>query len=166
LVTKYRGDIDGMRAIAILSVVVFHMSQDLLPGGYLGVDIFFVISGYLITKILWNEAYTDRFSLVGFYERRLRRIGPALIATLLVATVASTLILLPVDLIGYAHSLIATIFFVSNIYFWRDTDYFPELLPRNPYYIPGPLALKSSFTYYFHYLSGCARDISDEVLPR
>lgn len=78
----YRADIDGLRAIAVISVIAFHLSRSVLPGGYLGVDIFFVLSGYLITLILWREAVKGQFSIMRFYERRIRRIMPALLLLL------------------------------------------------------------------------------------
>ncbi len=121
---RYRSDIDGLRAVAVLSVVAFHLMRDALPGGYLGVDMFFVLSGFLITSIVWRDARDERFTIGQFYNRRIRRIMPALLALLIVVTAAATLILLPADLIGYGKSLLSTLGFVANIYFWRDTDYF------------------------------------------
>jgi peptidoglycan/LPS O-acetylase OafA/YrhL len=96
--TKYRPDLDGIRAIAVLSVIVYHLSISLLPGGYLGVDIFFVLSGYLITNIIWQEAISKRFSVARFYERRCRRILPALVVLLISVSAFAALILLPIDL--------------------------------------------------------------------
>ena len=79
---KYRPDIDGLRAIAVLSVIVYHIFPSTLPGGFVGVDIFFVISGYLITNIIYSEALTNKFSYTEFYKRRALRIFPSLIAVL------------------------------------------------------------------------------------
>lgn len=100
-VILYRADIDGLRAIAVLSVILFHLSRSTLPGGYLGVDMFFVLSGFLITSIIWREAQDGQFSVVRFYDRRIRRIMPALLLLLLFATPVAAVILLPADLIGY-----------------------------------------------------------------
>src|SRR5260370_41427613 len=98
----YRADIDGLRAIAVLSVVFFHLSRQGLSGGYLGVDMFFELSGYLITAIIWHEVQQGRFSIVRFYNRPIRRIMPALLFVLVATTVASVALLLPSDLMGYS----------------------------------------------------------------
>ena len=94
-VIAYRPDIDGLRAIAVLSVVFFHLSRPMLPGGYLGVDMFFVVSGFLITSIIWHEAQNGQLSIVRFYERRIRRIMPALFLLLFVTTAIAILIAAP-----------------------------------------------------------------------
>ena len=86
---KYRADIDGLRAIAILPVVLYHTGFSLFLGGFVGVDIFFVISGYLITKIIYDEIRQDRFTIAGFYIRRIRRIFPALFAVLFCSSVVA-----------------------------------------------------------------------------
>lgn len=123
----YRPDIDGLRGIAVLAVVGFHLSESLLPAGYLGVDVFFVISGYLIGRIICAELDEGTFSYRHFYIRRLRRLGPALMAMLVVTTMVAGLLYLPRDLIGYSKSLWATLLFGSNIYFLRDTNYFAAI---------------------------------------
>lgn len=109
----YRKDIDGLRAVAVLSVIIFHMGY--LPNGYLGVDIFFAISGYLITKIVYNEALEDRFSIVNFYMRRIRRIIPLVLFTTFIALVIGMLVMLPDDLENLSQSVIATNLFANNI---------------------------------------------------
>jgi peptidoglycan/LPS O-acetylase OafA/YrhL len=146
---SYRPDIDGLRAVAVLSVISFHLGHRFFPGGFLGVDIFFVISGYLITSILWREVVDGAFSVVRFYDRRVRRIMPALLAVLAVATVAALLVLLPADLIGYARSLIATLLFVANVYFWRDTDYFARLAEQKPLLHMWSLGIEEQFYILF-----------------
>ena len=98
---KYRPDIDGLRAIAVLSVVAFHLGHLHTPGGFVGVDVFFVISGYLISFIVFSEVAESRFSIISFYERRIRRIFPALFAMLAVFTVFAAIYLLPNELISY-----------------------------------------------------------------
>jgi peptidoglycan/LPS O-acetylase OafA/YrhL len=86
-VTKYRPDIDGMRAVAVLAVMLFHTFPKVLPGGFVGVDIFFVISGYLITQIITSDFEKKQFTFVNFYARRIRRIFPALIVVLIACVV-------------------------------------------------------------------------------
>lgn len=109
----YRGDIDGLRAIAVLAVIAFHFG--VFPWGYLGVDVFFVISGYLITGIIYREAGEGRFSIVQFYLRRIRRILPLVALICLVALVLGLAIMLPDDLENLAQSIVATIGFGNNI---------------------------------------------------
>ena len=116
---KYRPDIDGLRAIAVLSVVLFHAQVSGIGGGYVGVDVFFVISGYLITVILLGDQ-----SIVRFYQRRARRILPALFALLAAVLAAGLLIYLPHDLIELSKSAGATLLFFSNVLFWRKSGYF------------------------------------------
>ena len=143
--TNYRPDIDGLRAVAVLSVIAFHLNPAWLPGGYLGVDIFFVISGYLITNIIWREACEQNFSILRFYERRIRRIMPALLTVLAATSVAALILLLPADLKGFGRSLLATLFFVANIYFWRDTNYFSRTAEDKPLLHMWSLGIEEQF---------------------
>jgi peptidoglycan/LPS O-acetylase OafA/YrhL len=133
----------------VLAVVFFHLLRHGLPGGYLGVDMFFVLSGYLITAIIHREAQAGDFSLARFYERRVRRIMPALLAVLALATVAAVLLLLPADLIGYAKSLLATLVFCANFYFWRDTDYFAAAAAQKPLLHIWSLGVEEQFYIVF-----------------
>lgn len=128
--TSYRPEIDGLRAIAVLAVILFHFNSSLLPGGYMGVDVFFVISGYLITALIKKDIDNNQFKLSEFYLRRIKRIIPALYILLLVVTVVAVLILLPTDLKDYGRSLLSQSLFSSNIYFYFKSDYFdtPSLL--------------------------------------
>jgi peptidoglycan/LPS O-acetylase OafA/YrhL len=148
-VISYRPDIDGLRAIAVLSVILYHMRRDALPGGYLGVDIFFVLSGFLITSILWGEIREGSFSIARFYDRRIRRIMPALSLLLIVATPVAAALLLPSDLIGYGRSLIATLCFAANFYFWRDTNYFARAAEDKPLLHLWSLGLEEQFYILF-----------------
>jgi peptidoglycan/LPS O-acetylase OafA/YrhL len=93
--TKYRSDIQGLRALAVMAVVIFHISPTWLPGGYLGVDIFFVISGYLIIGFICRDILANKFSLSGFYVKRIKRLFPALLATIIATTIAAYFYLLP-----------------------------------------------------------------------
>src|SRR5690242_2053589 len=116
----YRPDIDGLRAIAVLSVMLHHLNASILPGGFVGVDIFFVISGYLITSHINKEASEGSFSLKQFYKRRINRIVPALATVLLTTFAAGCFILSPADLVRLAKSAILAMTGLSNIYFWRE----------------------------------------------
>ena len=120
-----------------------------MPGGYLGVDIFFVLSGFLITTIIWNELEADRFSIRKFYERRVRRIMPALIAMLIPTCLIAVVVLLPADLIGFARSLLATIVFLPNVYFWRDTNYFARAAEEKPLLHLWSLGVEEQFYLLF-----------------
>ena len=121
---SYRPDIDGLRAIAVLAVLFFHADLGFVPGGYAGVDIFFVISGYLITRLIVGEIDEDNFSLMRFYERRIRRLFPALFLVLFVSLVAGALILLPQDFTYMSRNTFGAAAFVSNIAYWTQTGYF------------------------------------------
>lgn len=120
----YRREIDGLRAVAVVLVLLYHANISLggvrlFPAGYIGVDVFFVISGYLITSILYREINLGVFSIVAFYERRARRILPALFSVLFLTSVAAWLWLLPKALIEYAESVVSTLLFGANVYFWK-----------------------------------------------
>jgi peptidoglycan/LPS O-acetylase OafA/YrhL len=121
----YRGDIDGMRAVAVLLVLLFHF--DLVPGnkaGFIGVDVFFVISGYLITSILTRQLDQGTFSFRAFYLARIRRLAPALIAVLFLTMVAGSALLFPDDLRELSRQALASQFYVANFYFWKNVNYF------------------------------------------
>lgn len=130
--TQYRPEIDGLRAVAVVAVILFHTNLGIATGGYVGVDVFFVISGYLISSIILRELGQKRFTFVGFYERRIRRIFPALFVVLAATTVAAWFILPPNQLQTYAQSLVATTGFAANVFFWLKSGYFggdAELFP-------------------------------------
>ena len=124
---RYRPEIDGLRAIAVIAVIWFHSGLPGLPGGYTGVDVFYVISGYLITSIIHREMHGGRFSFRHFYQRRFRRIAPALVTVIGATTIPSFALLLPYELQAFAKSAAAAVAMVSNLYFWRSLNYFaPE----------------------------------------
>lgn len=124
---KYRPEVDGLRTIAVLPVVLFHAGLPGINGGFIGVDVFFVISGYLITSIIHRETLDGRFSFLNFYERRLRRIMPALLAVIVFVIAGSVVILLPGELRSLPAQVVGSVFFVANIVFWRKSGYFaPE----------------------------------------
>nr|WP_295465177.1 acyltransferase family protein [Mesorhizobium sp.] len=121
---QFREDINGLRAIAVLGVIFFHLGIDEFRGGFLGVDVFFVISGYLITKSILRQAEERVFSFGAFYYGRARRLFPALLSTVAATALAGLVILAPSDLRDLAESAIYSLAWLSNIYFWLDTDYF------------------------------------------
>ncbi len=122
--SAYRADIDGLRAIAVLAVVCFHANVVHVTGGFVGVDIFFVISGYLITQVIDAEMEQGRFTFRGFYERRIRRIFPALFALALFCALAAAALFPPLRFAEFGQSLLAMTGFVSNIYFQRTNPVF------------------------------------------
>jgi peptidoglycan/LPS O-acetylase OafA/YrhL len=124
---KYRAEIDGLRAISVMSVVLFHLGSEAAPGGFVGVDVFFVISGYLITSLIYSERTAGRFSLVSFYVRRIKRIAPALLVTVLATIAAGYLVLSPGDYELLARSSLYALGGASNFFFANNTGYFdPE----------------------------------------
>ena len=121
---SYRPDIDGLRAMAVLAVIAFHGFPEYIAGGFVGVDVFFVISGFLISGIILDETRVEIFSLQGFYARRVRRIFPALLLVLVVSLLAGWWLLLPADLLRLGKQLAASAAFVSNFYLWFQSSYF------------------------------------------
>lgn len=141
----YRPDIDGLRAIAVLAVVLYHFGIGRLDGGFVGVDVFFVISGFLITGIIQREIEQGKFTFVGFYERRIRRIFPALFFMLAATLALSYFLLLPSDLVLLGKSTLATLVFGSNIFFWRTSGYFNPESDLNPLLHTWSLAVEEQF---------------------
>jgi peptidoglycan/LPS O-acetylase OafA/YrhL len=146
---NYRPDIDGLRAVAVLMVLAYHIGTRFVKGGFIGVDIFFVISGYLISKILMKELNDGRFSIAAFYVRRVRRIAPALIAVLVFTTIVAYFTLLPSELKEYSWSLIAAVFSVSNFFFWSQAGYFDALASSKPLLHTWSLAVEEQFYLFF-----------------
>ncbi|MGL4237846.1 acyltransferase family protein [Tabrizicola sp.] len=156
---NYRKEIDGLRAVAVLPVILFHAGFSAFPGGYVGVDVFFVISGYLITGILIDEIRRGEYSVLRFYERRARRILPALFGVLLICIPFAWMWLLPEQLSDFAASLASVLVFISNIYFMSQVSYFAptaELLPllhtwslavEEQYYLLFPLIVAGSLRF-------------------
>ena len=129
---KYRPDIDGLRAIAVLSVVAFHAFPRWAQGGFTGVDVFFVISGFLISSIIFEGLDTRAFSFVEFYARRIKRIFPALILVLAVSFAAGWFILLPNELRQLSKHIVAGVAFLSNVALWREAGYFDASAALKP----------------------------------
>ncbi len=118
---KYRAEIDGLRAIAVVPVVLFHAGFKLFGGGFVGVDVFFVISGFLITSIIVGEIEEGAFSFARFYERRARRILPALIVVMAACILVGWFWMLPREFDELAKSVAAASLFVSNFFFWSQS---------------------------------------------
>ena len=129
---RYREEVDGLRALAVVPVILFHAGFEWFSGGFVGVDVFFVISGYLITTIILSEKSSGRFSIAGFYERRARRILPALIFVILVCLPLAWMWMVPADLRSFSQSVLAVSVFASNILFWKSSGYFDASAEEKP----------------------------------
>jgi peptidoglycan/LPS O-acetylase OafA/YrhL len=145
----YRREIDGLRALAIVPVILFHAGFKTFSGGYVGVDIFFVISGYLITSVIIDEKKAGTFSLNNFYERRVRRILPALFFVMLVCLPFAWYWLLPEDMKSFSQSLAAVPIFSSNISFWRTSGYFDASSELKPLLHTWSLAVEEQYYLVF-----------------
>ena len=146
---NYRREIDGLRALAVIPVILFHAGFGAFGGGFVGVDVFFVISGYLITSIIWQELERDRFSILNFYERRARRILPALFLVIACCLPFAWIVLLPEDLRNFSQSLVAVSFFSSNILFWSESGYFDSAAELKPLLHTWSLAVEEQFYILF-----------------
>lgn len=146
---KYRADIDGLRALAVLPVIAYHMGLTGIPGGFTGVDIFFVISGYLICGIIWQSAMKGEFSYLDFYKRRCLRILPPLIVVLAATLLFGYRHLLPAQFTDLGNSAIATTLFSSNIFFWQQIDYFAGPAELKPLLHTWSLAVEEQFYILF-----------------
>ena len=142
----YRPDVDGLRAVAVLAVVLFHAGFAGFGGGFVGVDVFFVISGFLITRLIVDD---PNFSLLAFYQRRARRILPALAVVVFATSVAAYIFFLPEEFLAFSKSVVATTLFSSNILFWYETGYFDAPGDLKPLLHTWSLAVEEQF--YFVY---------------
>lgn len=141
----YREDIDWLRAVAVLSVLAFHWDIPPFRGGYVGVDIFFVISGFLITQIIQSEMMAGDFSFARFYERRVRRLLPALYVMLVLTVLPSFWLLLPSERHEFFRSIAAVVTFTSNIFFWWQTNYFAQAADEKPLLHTWSLSVEEQF---------------------
>jgi len=145
----YRSDIDGLRAIAVLIVVIFHLHIGHLTGGFVGVDVFFVISGYLITRLLITDMNHGRFSFRHFYARRIRRLAPALLFTLALSTLAAFLLYSAKDFMRFGNSLLHTVASLSNIFFWNEAGYFDTTAINKPLLHTWSLSIEEQFYMFW-----------------
>ena len=146
---KYRPEIDGLRALAVLPVIFYHAGVETMAGGFIGVDVFFVISGFLITTIIASELNSQQFSIVSFYERRARRILPALIVVLAITSVLAVSIMLPFELVNYGKGLVGAVLFVSNIVLWKQAGYFAAEAEMNPLLHTWSLGVEEQYYLFF-----------------
>jgi peptidoglycan/LPS O-acetylase OafA/YrhL len=149
LIMKYRPDIDGLRCLAIVPVALFHAGADYFSGGFVGVDVFFVISGFLITSIIRQEIHQNTFTVAGFYERRCRRIFPPLIVVVLACFVIGYFTMLPGQYADFGSSAIAALLFVSNGFFWLQTGYFRPVAEWMPLLHTWSIAVEEQYYIIF-----------------
>ena len=146
---KYRPEIDGLRAVAVIPVILSHAGFPIFSGGFIGVDIFFVISGYLITSIILKEKRDGSFSLPAFYERRVRRIIPPLFSMLVVSAIVAYFTLMPTEMKRFSQSLVAVVFSSSNILFWKTHGYFEPSSDLKPLLHTWSLGVEEQFYFIF-----------------
>ncbi|NQY42105.1 MAG: acyltransferase [Legionellales bacterium] len=152
---KYRPDIDGLRAIAILSIIIYHMNDSLITGGFIGVDIFFVISGYLISLQTFKEINYNTWSIKEFYRRRIKRIIPALFVLIMIVLAFSQQLMLPSDAIKAAKSSLWALFSAANFYFWLhlDTSYFAPASTEVPLLHLWTIGVEEQFYLFWPFIT-------------
>ncbi|MCH2046357.1 MAG: acyltransferase [Saprospiraceae bacterium] len=142
---KYRAEIDGLRAIAIIPVLLYHLSHDFMPYGFIGVDIFFLISGFLIASIISKKVKENNFSILEFYERRIKRITPLYFLVISISIPFALILLLPHQLVDFSQSVVASLFFLSNYFFYFDIDYFNPFVEYSPLIHTWSLSVEEQF---------------------
>jgi peptidoglycan/LPS O-acetylase OafA/YrhL len=147
---QYRPEVDGLRAIAVIPVILFHLGLEQVAGGYLGVDVFFVISGYLITSIILREVSTNSFTFTNFWTRRIRRILPALLTTVILTQLCAALIIFRPDLYDISFDAFAGIFSYANIHMWLKLgDYWGAAAESSPYLHTWSLSVEEQFYFFY-----------------
>src|SRR5271156_2141676 len=147
--TAYRSEIDGLRALAIAPVVLYHAGFAIFGGGFVGVDVFFVISGYLITNNIYTDMAGRRFSIIDFYQRRIRRILPALYLVMIACLLFASIWLFPREFADVGRSIVAVCQFTSNIFFNNKVDYFNSNTETWPLIHTWSLAVEEQFYLLF-----------------
>lgn len=147
----YRPEIDGLRAIAVLAVIFYHAGFDWIPGGFAGVDVFFVISGYLITQLIFRQKTDEQFSILEFYERRMRRLLPALFVVFAACLIPATIFMLPAELKDFGGSMASSAAFAGNIYFWlsNTNGYFSATADELPLLHLWSLGVEEQFYFFY-----------------
>ena len=145
---KYKKNIDGLRGISVLAVIIFHLNSEFLPGGFIGVDIFFVISGYLISKIILEKLENKEFKISEFFWSRVRRILPMLMFILVIFT-PLIFYLLPSVMISISKSILSSLFFISNFFFYFESGYFGDAVNLKPYIHLWSLSVEEQFYIIF-----------------
>jgi peptidoglycan/LPS O-acetylase OafA/YrhL len=161
---KYRPDIDGLRALAVLSVIFYHFGISMFSGGYVGVDIFFVISGYLITTIIVSDIDAGNFTITKFYERRFRRILPALLVVVIASLIAGYFLLSPTSLVDLGKSAVATALFSSNILFFFESGYFDSPAELKPFLHTWSLAVEEQYYIFFPIILALIANLDEKTL--
>ena len=155
---KYRPEIDGLRAIAVISVIIYHsefifsfnqINYVILPGGFLGVDIFYVISGYLIAFLILKKIKAKSFTFLDFYERRARRLLPVLFFVIFISYFFGWIYMMPNQYKEFASSALSSIFFISNFWFYLTENYFSEASNLKPLLHTWSLAVEEQFYFIF-----------------
>lgn len=146
---KYRPEIDGLRAIAVLPVILFHAGFTIFSGGFVGVDVFFVLSGFLITSIILQEKEAGTFTIANFYKRRARRVLPALFLVIFACLPFAWLWMLPSQMEDFANSILMVLIFGSNFHFWKSSGYFAEAADEKPLLHTWSLAVEEQYYLFF-----------------
>ena len=148
--SNYRLEVDGLRGIAVVAVILYHFNSDWLPGGYLGVDVFFALSGFLITQVLYFEFQRNsKVQLTDFYIRRIKRLFPALAAMILFCIIFAPVFMLPQQMTSLYMSAISALTFTSNYYFFWFTGYFDPSALEMPLLHTWTLAIEAQFYLIF-----------------
>lgn len=146
---QHRTDIDGLRGLAVLAVFAGHLGLPMAPGGFVGVDVFFVVSGYVIAGVVMRRQAAGQFSLIDFWERRTRRLLPAVLAMIAGTTALACFHMFPDELVKYAGSSLATLGFAANIWFWQTIDYFSAPADMHPLLHAWSLGVEEQFYIVF-----------------
>ena len=148
-VKDYKPHIDGLRALAVLPVIFFHAGFEIFQGGFIGVDIFFVISGYLITNIILKDLKKNTFKISNFYIRRARRILPALFLVTLSSLIISIFLMSEEEIKFFSRQAISVVLFISNFFFWNNTGYFNPNSELQPLLHTWSLGVEEQFYIFF-----------------